>query len=157
MERFWKNRRGALTVEFALNVALFVAVFVMSFEVCRVQVVGMLLERCVSDIAYQSRVVAGENFGGIARRVLNRRSNSLFSADDVRVRARHASDFALLRNSGGIAGAGGSGDAVHITLEAEIGIFTNLVPSPWKMTRTIEYYYLNEHTQAGGRAGRQGK
>lgn len=56
MTRLWRDKRGVIAVEFALCVAVFIAVFLMSVEVFRVQMASMLLERCVSDIAYQSRV-----------------------------------------------------------------------------------------------------
>ena len=49
MWRFLKDQKGVVSVEFALCAIVFFSVFVMSFEVCRIQVASMLLERCVKE------------------------------------------------------------------------------------------------------------
>jgi hypothetical protein len=139
-----RDRRGVLTVEFALSVVLFLAVFLMAFEACRVQVATMLLERCIVDIAHQSRLACGRNFDSIARRVLTRRNFSLFSTRDVKIGARYAEDFAKLTTGGGRSGAGRGGDAVRVTLQADLTVFKDIIDNPWTVQREIVFYYRNE-------------
>ena len=144
MTRLWRDKRGVIAVEFALCVAVFIAVFLMSVEVFRVQMASMLLERCVSDIAYQSRLQYGQGFQSIVRSVLKDRNYMFFDPDDVKVTARIAEDFALLARGGGTTGAVGASRVVRLKLEANLSIFKDFLPDPWQITRTIYYYYQNE-------------
>jgi hypothetical protein len=139
-----RDRRGVMTIEFALSLVLFLAVFLMAFEVCRVQVATVILERCVADIAYQSRLACGRNFSSIARSVLNRRNFMLFSISDVKIAARYAEDFADLIGGGGRSGSGRGGDAVRMTLKADLTILKEIIDNPWTVEREIVYYYRNE-------------
>ena len=48
MKQLFRDDRGVITVEFALCLAVFVAVFLMSVEVFRVQMASMLLDCSLS-------------------------------------------------------------------------------------------------------------
>jgi hypothetical protein len=135
--------KGALTVEFALTACLFILILAMCLEVSRVQIASMLLERSVYDIAHQVRAARGQNFEAIAQTVVQARSQGMFRAEEVHVRAASGPDMESVA-AGGTPGAGSPGDIVHLTLTASLGIFSAFVPSPLRATRVIDYYFQNE-------------
>lgn len=143
MKRLLRSEHGALTVEFSVTAGILIIMLAMCLEVSRVQIVSMLLERSVYDIAYQSRVARGEGFAAIAQEAVKSRSYGLFSADDVSVEAKYAPDMEVMA-AGGYAGAGGAGDIVRLTMTAKISIFGSLTSHPMRITRTIDYFFQNE-------------
>jgi hypothetical protein len=138
-----KNFPGLITVEFALLSALGVFLLATYLEVSRIQVVNLLLERSVYDIAYQSKVARGVNFDGIVAEVLEQRNNGLFKPAEVKVTSTYSPNFEGMA-IGGLEGSGFGGDIVHLKMETDLGVFANLVPNPLKINRTIDYYYINE-------------
>ncbi len=138
-----RDRSGGVTVEFALVVPVFILVFCMSLEVFRIQIASLLLERAVSDIAYQARVARGEGFSRIARRVLQERSYKIFSPSAVKVKARYSDDLSAVV-TGGLSGGGKDGSFVHLELEANLSLMSGVLPETWEVKRVIHYYYKNE-------------
>ncbi len=151
MKQLFRDDRGVITVEFALCLAVFVAVFLMSVEVFRVQMASMLLERCVSDIADQSRLNYGQGFQSTVNSVLKSRNYMFFDPDNVKVTAKHSNDFRVLEKGGGSSGAVGAAQVVRLKLEANLTIFKDFLPEPWQIQRTINYYYQNEDSTEASR------
>jgi hypothetical protein len=138
-----KTLKGAITVEFAVLAPILLFVFAASLETSRVQLASMLLDRSVYDMAYQSKVAQEKNFPEIAAAVLEARHNRMFDPQAVAISVVSSSSLANAVG-GESGGAGGPSDIVHLKLQAELGIFKNLVPDPFKVKRTIDYYYINE-------------
>lgn len=145
-QSFIRERRGGISVEFALVAPLFLLILALSLEGARVQIAAMLLERSAYDIAHQAKVARGENFEMIVQRVLEERNHHLFQPQDVQVTAQWAQDLVVLSEGNGTAGAGGQGDFVMLRLEAKLGLFSFLVgeDKATSLERVITICYVNE-------------
>jgi hypothetical protein len=141
----WRDRSAVVTIEFALLAPIVVLLFAYSLESIRLQLAVLFLERSVYDLSYRLKVDPNrdENLEPLLKKVIEERQQGIFSANDVEVEATYQKNMLALL-SAPFKGCGVPESIVHLKLTATIGLFAGLVEDPFKITKTVNYFYINE-------------
>ena len=143
IRRFFKENRAVVLVESALIMPIFIVVFALVLESCRVSLSYALIESGLNNGIKAAKLARGVNAASLIKNNIDDMSFNLFDSDDLEIKLQNADNLVNLLY-GGERGGGKGGRYVHVTVTAHIGILNGIISNSLFADSQINAYYINE-------------
>lgn len=153
LRSFSRDRRGISTIEFALIAPIAFLVLAISLEAMRLSIAYTLIDHAVFLGVHEAKLNRGVNAEKSVTDQLENWKFGVYDPKEVKLTFTSAPSMADVQNAG-TAGPGTGGMAVHLRVEAELGILRDVLDenNPMKGSREMNIYYMNEPEEEGSDA-----
>lgn len=143
--RFWRQRHGVASIEFALLAPMVLFVLAIALEASRLTIAYALIDHAVETGITQAKLHQGQDAQARIEQELKNWRFGVFDPNDISLTFTNAASMADIL-TGAASGAGIAGSSVHLQVKARLGVLEKVLPegNPMKGNVEMHYFYINE-------------